>query len=887
MRTVSPGGPGNDVGATASPPELTEGRLSSPAALSGPAALRDPRVRSAVGNRAVGRMLARQVAPPTDTKAKAAAHKGTEVNFPGSQYEYAIKLKRGRASASFKISASYHPYKVVKTTGAGGTSVSVLEDKRSWEREGTKFSMKVIEAAAKLDKEVGHVGPVTIKLNVKALEGAVGTKDGELALDLNLLTASITAEGDLAAAVRAEYGFAKDVAPSLKVMLIGEGKVSLKAGDLLKLQQFVKAKRAEVEAAKNMARDADRAAAVEKELQTIEKALPNAPKGAEIKALENRYKTFQGYGKRQAKEYGSEAAYKEARAEAKAAWKHAESGGVESLAERRVALRAEKRLLTASLRKEARIITKARAVATKVAAKIEGAMAKVVVRVVGEKAAAAVGRFLLKAIPIINWISMAWDIVDLAESLWKLAHGGKIGEGPDGDSEDGTSETATSGAGSASAGGGHGPGGQPDGQSSAPPPPDAGSGAPTSPAQHPPTDAGQTGSAGGPGLGGPAQTDDADDDLLGPPPQLSKTAKEIADVVGSGSGPVKFDRQELDALASVIPTDLDDAQRAELLKHVDAIKQSGQQDPYEAIAAIKEEIERIKRGGGEEPTEVSINGKPRQDLSVGGPAAPPATPNAPGGDPSQGAATSSKPAKTAPPAKTGPPAKTAPVTKAGPAKAPTTLLPPELPEVWGFDQAGKKWDYLPGGKNRLESLYTLSDGLQVVVNTSEVSSEEQGDVVIGRLTLDLIVFELPHGADKDYPWKAGQEEHRTITLAANAGTGAIRSLESVSSSPWLSALTITEKSVVPKGRAGPVKLGGVTLRLSGLKDHSIRDVDGVPYHFVTVLLTPTEVTDPDAVMIDIEGHVHRFQVGKQVEFRDAFAVPGAQAKVPAGSGAHH
>jgi hypothetical protein len=29
--------------------------------------------------------------------------------------------------------------------------------------------------------------------------------------------------------------------------------------------------------------------------------------------------------------------------------------------------------------------------------------------------------------------------------------------------------------------------------------------------------------------------------------------------------------------------------------------------------------------------------------------------------------------------------------------------------------------------------------------------------------------------------------------------------------------------------------------------------------FVTILLTPTEVTDPDAVMIDIEGHGHRFQ----------------------------
>ena len=42
------------------------------------------------------------------------------------------------------------------------------------------------------------------------------------------------------------------------------------------------------------------------------------------------------------------------------------------------------------------------------------------------------GKILLKAIPIINLLSLAWDIADLAYSLWKLAHGGKIGAGPDG-----------------------------------------------------------------------------------------------------------------------------------------------------------------------------------------------------------------------------------------------------------------------------------------------------------------------------------------------------------------------------------------------------------------------------------------------------------------------
>ena len=67
------------------------------------------------------------------------------------------------------------------------------------------------------------------------------------------------------------------------------------------------------------------------------------------------------------------------------------------------------------------------------------------------------------------------------------------------------------------------------------------------------------------------------------------------------------------------------------------------------------------------------------------------------------------------------------------------------------------------------------------------------------------------------------------------------------------------------------------MRFSGLKNQSIRDVNGAAYHFVTILLTPTEVSDPDAIMIDVEGHVFRFEVGKQIEYRDAFPVPGAKA----------
>src|ERR1700759_2743290 len=173
MRTPAKGVEAHDVSSAKPEPALDEPAASTPVARGGTAVLRDPRARGAIGNRAAGRVLSRQPAPPAG-KTKPEHKSGTEFHIPGNQYEYAYKIKWGRASASFKSTASWQSAKAVKTKGPGGVNISLLEDKRSWEREGTNFGMKVIEAAAKLDKDVGHLGPVTIKLNVKALEAAVG-----------------------------------------------------------------------------------------------------------------------------------------------------------------------------------------------------------------------------------------------------------------------------------------------------------------------------------------------------------------------------------------------------------------------------------------------------------------------------------------------------------------------------------------------------------------------------------------------------------------------------------------------------------------------------------------------------------------------------------------
>ena len=314
------------------------------------------------------------------------------------------------------------------------------------------------------------------------------------------------------------------------------------------------------------------------------------------------------------------------------------------------------------------------------------------------------------------------------------------------------------------------------------------------------------------------QTDNSDDDLFSRRPSSLKD--------GQGQGQRGRERQRADEVRprgarrarDSDTDDLDDAQKAELLKHLDAIKKSGQQEPRRGDRRQFPEIERIKRGGSQ-LVEVSVNGNHGRILD-----------RRPGR--SAGAASAADHARRA--ARQGKDAGEADFAGKASDDAAAGAAPPE---VWGFDAAAKKWDGCRAGRT-LETAYTLSDGLQVVINSSEISSEEQSGVVVGRLSLELIVFELPHNVGQDYPWKLGQVENRSITLAGNPKHG-IDQAPRVGLDVALARcpLSITDKAVIPKASAGLIKLGGVTVRFSGLKNQSIRDVNGAAYHFVTILLT--------------------------------------------------
>jgi hypothetical protein len=372
---------------------------------------------------------------------------------------------------------------------------------------------------------------------------------------------------------------------------------------------------------------------------------------------------------------------------------------------------------------------------------------------------------------------------------------------------------------------------------------------------------------------------------------LNPNAKKIAEELKSGSA--QFSSEELRELAETIPKDLTPTQLKQLMDRLAKVKASGEADPYEIIGQLAEEIERIKRGGADEPVEVEINGKRRPDLST------PGTPGTagdqgaagqgPGGQPGgqtgaqqgehsgaqPGTQTGTKGGKPGAPGPAAQPKKKGGALGQQPTKVapPKSLMPGNLPEHLAYwDESKNAYEWNEGAKARLENVYELDDGLGVGIENATLTSTPKPDGVLFELEFDVFVFDLPRGAGKDYPWQLGDREHHSISAFRDT-TGKVTALETVSSSIFASAFDITETKVVPKAHAPDVNVSGATVHVAGMKGDTIKKIQGVTYHYVTVLLVPTRVTNPDALMVDIDGRVIHFTQGVEVEAREAFAVP--------------
>src|SRR5437588_352626 len=110
MRTLSRVVPVHGGGHPASEPALDGPGASARVAVGGTTVLRDARVRGAIGNRAVGRMLSSQPAPSRTKKKpepETSRHSGAEFDIPGDQYEYAYRRSPAlRATLPSPVSTS-------------------------------------------------------------------------------------------------------------------------------------------------------------------------------------------------------------------------------------------------------------------------------------------------------------------------------------------------------------------------------------------------------------------------------------------------------------------------------------------------------------------------------------------------------------------------------------------------------------------------------------------------------------------------------------------------------------------------------------------------------------------------------------------------------------
>ena len=861
--------------------------------------LLDQSLASRMGNRRVGQMLARQ--PTATVVVKPAAphpdHHDSHWSRPAAQYEVAFKRKlASRLFLAFKLTASVAKQsRAYEAKSHGGhAAVAFWEDKNVMERSAGETAKKIQAALGRADFSEDILPGLKAKLNTKLFEASLTrAEDGKWkGPDINVLTLSVILEGDITKWFLDAMQVPDEDRAGVKVTVSGEAKLAPELADVARLRDLWRQNRARVKAAEELDKAAVRAKTVQRGLKAAE---------AEITTAEKELKGFQGYGKRRARQYGSRAAYEEAKKEAAAK--------LARLTEKRAALEAERVVLKQSIKKQNRVLEAAAKAIEKATKGLKGKAGAILGKVMATRAGKLVGKFLLHALPIINFLSVAWDIYDVVTSIRDiLKHG--LGIGGDDGTEGGTAQAPGSGAPGSGQQGGQPPSGQgapPDhapGQTA--PPSDAGAApgaapaAPTSaapdagaPARDPDGAASPPGPGQDPGTGGPVDAagpgvDPDAPDSAEPPRKLSSSAQAVAAAL-QGAGH-RIDDDQLWQLNDAIPDELTPDQLAKLLDRLKAQKDRIGADSYEIVAIVQQEAEKVKRGYDEEPELTWVDGKLRPDLSPAAPAdviksaaadeeareksvAELESGTAPPGTAPAGTATT-KPAGT--PAGTTPSAKVTPAPKREP---PTSLRPASLPTAVVWDQSKQTFVWDPDGKRELEStFFTLSDGLQVIVNNSEFSVDKKGDTgVVVNLRIEVVVFALPPGAGKSYPWKVGDLETYDISVFHSAKSGRFIEL-SGTETPWRSAIDVTDTGIVPKGHAAPFDASGATMTVSGLKNQSTRVIGGVRYHIVTLVLRVLDVHDPDALIMDADGAIHPLKKGGEVEIQDAIPFPGQTPK---------
>jgi hypothetical protein len=350
---------------------------------------------------------------------------------------------------------------------------------------------------------------------------------------------------------------------------------------------------------------------------------------------------------------------------------------------------------------------------------------------------------------------------------------------------------------------------------------------------------------------------------------LHEQAKSVYEMVKGKQ--VKLDPEHARQLDSIVPKDLTPAQLAELEKRIEKLKGEGIEDPYEIIGRIHEEIERVVKG--EPAVEVTVDGERRADLST--PATPPVVPTEPAEASPDGAVPDAK--KKKPKAKTKQkPAKGKPADK-----APKSLMPSIPAGFFHWDDSAKEWVLPPDMREELLATnFAVGGGLIVAITEVQLSHQKTPEFTLGTFTFEVMVFDIPEKAGKDYPWKMGDTRSYTERYAMDLKSGQVLNVieEAAAQAGFEEALSFSGGRFSLKRKGATVKWPGATLRVDDIADSgtllsSGKDKD---IYAVRLLVTPTSVTDPDAGVVTGEGPV-RFKQGEQVTIRLEISV----AKQPA------
>lgn len=834
-----------------------------------------------IGNRAMAQVLARD--PVAEGETAKGGVKGPSVNRPTMQWEASFKREIGKAknkSISGKVTfarwGDSTDTKAVKLggaevewteqqsegtqrTGAVKAGLSLFEQKAVREQAAGKVAHKVQSTLANLEVGGDPIWPgVNFKFNLKALEYQINHTKKET--DLNLLTVSGALEGNITEWVQQAMDIPVDQRAHWRIVIAGEFKWVPSYEELARIKTLWKSNKIIEAEAKAIKETAEKLRSVEWHRKDMARNLKRERSQVE-------------YLKKQLEEGGEK--LKKIRGDRLERAK----GRLAKLEARDKELKEAGDKLADALKKSTKNMDEALEAGAKASKGMKTKIGKRIAKTMATNSAKVVGRFLAKAIPIINVVSAIYDLYEIGTELDKWRRGGKWdpfggGEDSGGESIEGGVEGGAGAEGSAdgSTGGEHDPSGQPGGSGGGDGKPggtvpDGGGGE---------ADGGSGGKGGGKGGPGGNGTGDGGSGIVVPEPPgtvhdggvasepapdtpklpevtLHEKAKSVLDIVRGNQIPI--DAEVASQLESVVPRGLTDVQLAELRLRIEKLKGEGLTDPYEVVGRIHQEIDRIVNG--EPAVEASVNGK--RDAANSTPGTAPVGGALPGGD---GKATEG-PAKDG--KKDGKKGKAAAVaTPAAPgakkkAEPPKSIRPPIPTGFFLWNDTAHEVVIPDAKRDELLGMeFNLGGGLIVGVTDFSISNEKFPEFTMVALTFEVMVLNAPTGAAADYPWKPGVTKSYTERAARNLKSGSFAPITDAPAqqAAFTDALNYEGGTMTLKRKGIVVDWPGATLRIDGLAGvPSVRSDDKKEIHTVDFLVTPTAVSDPQAMIVTDAGPI--------------------------------